>query len=115
MADHNFGTVKNVPPFGRGGQGGSRGDCPSVNNATPPHPPLLRGGVSAADALPCIHRGEIVRHVTCGLCGRRGKRVDVYACKVHGECTLSRWGTSREAREMARCVGCEQRVRRVES
>lgn len=38
----------------------------------------------------CRHRGEQLRTDRCDLCGLRGQPFDVFACGLHGECSLTR-------------------------
>lgn len=46
--------------------------------------------------LPCLHRGLELREVRCQLCGDRGKQVAVFACSLHGECTLRRYKVAKQ-------------------
>ena len=39
----------------------------------------------------CIHRGEVVRMDVSNLCGTRGDEIMIFACAVHGECSLFRY------------------------
>jgi hypothetical protein len=56
--------------------------------------------LSLAPESPCIHRGESTRSVECNSC--RGRvRVKVFACSVHGECTIKK-----RAGELKTCLGC---------
>lgn len=38
---------------------------------------------------PCLHRGEVVGEVECSSCKGR-VRIKVFACAVHGDCTIRR-------------------------
>ena len=58
--------------------------------------------------FPCIHRGEVLRQVGCG-CGARDQKLDVHACRVHGECTIHATGKNGGAGRIRACVGCEGR------
>lgn len=87
--------------------GGDAVIAPEAAMVLSPVPPVCSRG--AKFRLPCVHRGDTIRTVPCQLCGRRGQLVEVFACSIHGECTLSRWGTSREAIAMPRCVSCRER------
>lgn len=80
----------------------------------------IPGGMSAGSVLRecltkdspknCIHRGEVLRVERCKPCQSGGKSPEVYACAVHGECTLfsiakrkpdgSRWQS---------CLSCGER------
>jgi len=61
------------------------------------------GGDQVADQLPCIHRGAEVRKQECPSCvGSVG--LSVFACAVHGECTLGK-----QLEGVARCRGCRAR------
>lgn len=50
---------------------------------------------------PCTHIGDTLRTVDCPTCSGRVK-VKVFACSVHGECTL---GKSVDG--VACCLGCK--------
>lgn len=52
--------------------------------------------------FPCVHRGGVLEVRTCELCGNRGKVFDVFACVVHGRCSVQ----TRE-RGLIACVACE--------
>lgn len=54
----------------------------------------------APAAIGCVHMGQLLRVVPCGLCGARDEPREVYACAVHGE------ATKRRAKGIACCVGC---------
>lgn len=60
-----------------------------------------------AHLVACAHRGEKVREVPCLLCGERDQIVPVFACAVHGECTLRHSGRPRQ--KLANCLGCRER------
>ena len=63
--------------------------------------------VSEAD-FSCIHRGEVLRQVGCG-CGARDQRMNVLACRVHGECTIHATGKTGGAGRIRACVACKGR------
>ena len=58
--------------------------------------------------FPCMHRGEVLRQVGCG-CGARDQRMNVHACRVHGECTIHATGKSGGAGRIRACIACEGR------
>lgn len=64
--------------------------------------------IDVAD-LPCIHRGEKLREITCQTCGSKGVPVAVYACEVHGECARRKSGNREAIEPRGRCAGCEDR------
>lgn len=69
-------------------------------------------GATAGD-LVCIHRGEAITTIPCGVCGMRDKQVSVYACDKLGACTIRRVGRN-EAQKVAgkfpaTCLGCDER------
>ncbi len=41
----------------------------------------------------CGHRGDRLRDMSCDSCGGKQTRLKVFACAVHGECSLSRKAT----------------------
>lgn len=58
-----------------------------------------------SDKLPCTHRQSSVARIgTCDLCSLKGQPFDVYACDLHGECSLSR-----KHSKMRSCVNCNDR------
>ena len=60
-------------------------------------------------ALECVHRGDqVVRQEECTLCGGRRRVADVYACAIHGECTLRR--TRAGSGGPPNCLGCPERT-----
>lgn len=62
-------------------------------------------------SITCIHRGEAVREDTANLCGMRGKQTTIYACAIHGECSLRRYCTRQTVRT---CITCDDRQELVE-
>lgn len=61
---------------------------------------------------PCVHRSaEPIDHIPCELCGARNKRVPVFACEEHGECTqFPTGGRDERAESMASCSRCDSYV-----
>lgn len=52
---------------------------------------------------PCAHRGAIIEaKKTCQVCGARGELYDLYACDIHGTCSLGK-----RASGLKMCAGCE--------
>lgn len=50
----------------------------------------------------CIHRGEIIESKRpCKLCGAKGELYDLYACALHGKCSLGK-----RASDLKMCHGC---------
>jgi hypothetical protein len=47
------------------------------------------GGPDAGRIRPCVHRGEVRREQQCPTC-RGSVRLKVFACALHGECTIAR-------------------------
>lgn len=68
--------------------------------ATPNRPKVIAQPVN----LDCSHRGELIDRVHCKSC-RGFVRVKVYACTIHGRCTLG--GEIESARS---CIGCGDRT-----
>jgi len=59
--------------------------------------------VAVSEAFPCNHRGNIIRQDTSNLCGTRGDQVNIHACSVHGECSISRYCQHQTVRHCMRC------------
>lgn len=71
--------------------------------ATPKADPTARELRLQQQVPPCIHRGAVIEAKrTCELCGARGELYDLYACAIHGQCSLGK----RDAKLKA-CFGCE--------
>lgn len=62
----------------------------------------------------CEHRGELKRIAECQLCGMRGRKVEVFECKLHGECTISPAGIRKENKGnlplLPACISCPNRT-----
>ena len=56
----------------------------------------------------CIHRGAPtgLEH-PCEPCGTRGKMEPVYACAIHGVCTIRRWTLLASKQPEQACIRCE--------
>lgn len=39
----------------------------------------------------CTNRGEKIRDDTSNLCGRVGEQIAIYSCKIHKECSLTKY------------------------
>lgn len=61
---------------------------------------------------PCAHRLEVLRQEGCG-CGASKPKMDVFACAVHGECTINSPGKTLRKKDksgrVAVCISCEQK------
>lgn len=64
------------------------------------------GKHAPARTLDCQHRGEQTREATADLCGYRKKQFPVFACAIHGECSLSRFCRKQTVKS---CAVCEDR------
>lgn len=54
--------------------------------------------------VPCVHRGEVpLRFDESNLCGTRGQLTAVYACALHGECSLWKYCQRQTAHVCGRC------------
>lgn len=73
-------------------------------------PPAKSREQTLAETYACIHRGEQTRTIECKLCGGRVDPVPVYACTLHGECTLRRTKAGKEIS----CSRCDDRRELVE-
>lgn len=50
----------------------------------------------------CEHRGAVIESKrTCELCGAKGELYDLYACEIHGQCSLGR-----RKNTLQQCLGC---------
>lgn len=58
-------------------------------------------------SLECTHRGDVLRHETCKLCGNREQFVPIFACDIHGECSLRKFKFREKA--IKSCLSCEER------
>ncbi len=54
----------------------------------PPFDPDARYRLAQPEMFPCPHRGPKVGEELCGGCLFNRKMIDVFACKLHGECSL---------------------------
>lgn len=78
-------------------RGGKAEPTGSAND--PQQPP------ATADNFPCSHRStEVARIGICDLCSLKGKPFDVFACEIHGECSIGR-----KHSEVRSCVKCSDR------
>ena len=69
---------------------------------------MLRGETIAEPSpgwCSCQHRGDKLRVGTCDLCGIRGQPFEVFACSLHGECSLRRKHSKVKA-----CASCHDRA-----
>lgn len=59
----------------------------------------------------CVHRGELLRVEECKPCQSGGRVPEIFACEVHGECTL--FAISKRKSDGGKwnsCLGCEDRA-----
>lgn len=49
----------------------------------------------------CDHRGKLLRVGACDLCGLKGQDFDIFACHIHGECSVNRRHS-----KIRSCVAC---------
>lgn len=65
------------------------------------------------DEWPCVHRLEVLRQEGCG-CGASKPKMDVFACSVHGECTINSPGKtlrkSDKSGRVAVCISCDDKA-----
>lgn len=57
--------------------------------------------------LPCVHRGQELRTVTCNVCGDRGALAPVFDCEIHGACIRAETKNSNAPKQ--HCLTCEDR------
>jgi hypothetical protein len=50
---------------------------------------------------PCANLGDETRRVDCAGCGGKRTQIKVFACAIHGECTIGK-----RLDGIACCVGC---------
>ena len=75
---------------------------PSLCAACPIVAPLL----PATAVLPCLHRGELLRHEPCKRgCPSEREAVPIHACGVHGECSLRTFARDQAT---ACCLTCPE-------
>lgn len=72
-------------------------------------PRRIRSADKTPADLPCLHRGEQIDTRPCNTCGgNKGKPQAVYACAVHGECTMhQRIKRDHTNKPIHACVGCD--------
>ena len=62
----------------------------------------------------CEHRGNFKRIELCQLCGNVGKKIEVFECKLHGECTIHAAGIRKENKGnlplLPVCLSCPDRT-----
>lgn len=68
--------------------------------------PKPRGEQTRTINLVCVHRGEPMRIIDCEICGRRGQQEQVFACAIHGECTVRKAVRTTHG-GMKNCLSCE--------
>jgi len=66
-------------------------------------------GVSGETLPGCIHRMGPPEAVKCKPCENRGLTLLVYACGVHGRCTMNSTGKRVRGTRPVGCATCEQR------
>lgn len=69
-----------------------------------PQRPPPTWNANLATATDCRHRGEVLRLERNELCGCSGTGEPVYACALHGQCTLRRF---KHNQAPAICLGCD--------
>ena len=67
----------------------------------------------------CEHRGELKRIELCQLCGSVDKEVEVFECKLHGECTVHAAGIRQRNKGkrlplLPVCISCPDRTSKDE-
>lgn len=62
------------------------------------------------NSVPCDHRGDVVRYDVSNLCGTRGHQIAIYACVLHGECSLGRYCRHQTVRSCATCGDCVREI-----
>jgi len=87
--------------------------CPNRMRGTAPtrcHSICKRENAPATieDVTRCRHRSlQTIRYEPTNLCASRGGKIAVYACELHGECTLRRF---KHNQGPAICLGCEDQT-----
>ena len=61
------------------------------------------------DELSCLHRGPLLRNERCRLCGDRERLESVFACELHGECSLQRFRAGNRSAPNV-CATCADRL-----
>ena len=68
---------------------------------------ILLGEVATEASGECVHRGPWLETMKCDLCGMKGQPFDVFACAVHGRCSLRRRHS-----KVKSCLACAERQER---
>lgn len=69
---------------------------------------ILRGDAIPQPSIaewPCIHRGEVVELGACNVCGLRGQPFEIFACSVHGRCSIGYRHTAVKS-----CFRCDDQI-----
>lgn len=65
------------------------------------------------EQFPCIFRESMIEEVPCQICGQRDKKTDLYACGLHGKCTVGSHGVTHDGTNATArvkvCISCDDR------
>lgn len=65
------------------------------------------------EQFPCIFRESVIEEVPCQICGQRDKKTDLYACGLHGKCTVGSHGVTYDGTNATAkvkvCISCDDR------
>lgn len=84
-----------------------------IDENRPPEylPDIIPEPVEIPEPTSCVHRGELLRVEECKPCQSGGRLPEVFACAVHGECTLYRINKRKpDGSVWASCLSCGDRV-----
>lgn len=58
----------------------------------------------------CVHRGQEIRREKNELCGCRGSTMPIYSCKIHTECSYTKYKSNQT---VSNCLLCDDMVAQV--
>lgn len=84
------------------------GDKPPVSQCTGESPVEVIHSTTPrrATAGPCVHRGDQVGTVECASCPTSRFMLKVFACALHGQCTMG-FGKPIKGKRVQCCIGCD--------
>lgn len=63
------------------------------------------------EQFPCIFRESFLEEVPCQVCGQKDKTASVYACALHGKCTVGSHGVTQDGTnatgKVKVCISCD--------
>lgn len=75
--------------------------------------PSVVVGRATPNQFPCIFREAFLEEVSCQVCGQKDKTASVYACGLHGKCTVGSHGVTHDGTNATArvkvCISCDDR------